>query len=61
MEALLDVAESIADGWYPDGTRMDWEDFLYRLESYTDVDLPSDMADPQIKAIQKHIRAYRKL
>ncbi len=61
LEDILKIAEDIADGWYPDGTRMDWEDFLYRLEVMSGVDLPDQMLDPQIIRIQKHIRAYRRL
>lgn len=61
FEELLTVAESIVDGWYPEGTRMDWEDLLFRLEVMAEVDLPEDMLHPEIIAIQKHIRAYRKL
>ena len=56
---ILEAAESIYDGWYAD-TRIDWDDFLDRLESYTGVDLGSDLLSPTIKAIQKHIRAYKR-
>lgn len=63
-EEILNAAESIFDGWYADEPRIDWEDFLDRLEGIpldngTRLDLGRDMMSPAIKAIQKHIRAYR--
>jgi hypothetical protein len=58
---MLEVAESIYDGWYADEPRIDWEDFFDRMEDGSDIDLGDDMLSPTIKAIQKHIRAYRKL
>jgi hypothetical protein len=57
---LYTAAESVHDGWYAD-TRIDWEDFLDRLESYADVDLGCDLLSPRIKGIKRHIAAYRKL
>lgn len=58
---ILEAAEKLYDGWYAQSERIDWGDFIDRLERYADVDLGSDMLSPTIKAIQKHIRAYRKL
>jgi hypothetical protein len=60
-EEMLEIAESIYDGWYADGARIDWEDFFDRMEAGSDIDLGSDMLSPTIRAIQKHIRAYLKL
>lgn len=57
-DELLVAAEAIADGWYPTGP-IDWHDFLDRLEAQG-FDLSEDMLDPQIKAIKKHVRDYRK-
>lgn len=58
---LMTAAESIYDGWYARGARVDWEDFLYRLEEQTDVDLGKNLDSPLIRRIKKHITAYRKL
>jgi hypothetical protein len=58
---LLAAAENVYDGWFTEDTRIDWNDFIDRLEIYSDTDLGSNMLSPQIKAIQQHIRKYRKL
>lgn len=58
-EVLAD-AEEIYSGWYED-TRIDWDDFLYRLESRTGIDLGTEATSPAIRRIQSHIRAFRKL
>lgn len=60
IEYVKRTAEDIYDGWYSD-QRIDWEDFLYRVEKYADVDLGEDMDSPLIKSIKKHIREYKKL
>lgn len=57
---LMEAAESIHDGWYPSG-RIDWEDFLDRLEQQTDFDLGNSLDSPLIRRIKAHVRAYRKL
>lgn len=57
---MLEAAEDVHDGWYDEG-RIDWTDFIDRLEKGSDWDFGCDMASPTMKAIQKHIRAYRKL
>jgi hypothetical protein len=57
---LREVIESVVDGWYPEG-RIDWDDFLYRVEKMADVDLPTDMLSPAIKAIKNYVRQYRSL
>jgi hypothetical protein len=58
---VLIVAESIYDGWYAESGRVEWDDFLDRLEIYADIDLGSDMMSPGIKLIKRHIANYRKL
>ncbi|GGM27585.1 hypothetical protein GCM10011608_10500 [Micromonospora sonchi] len=65
-EEILNIAESIFDGWYADSSRIDWDDFLERMEKIpldddTTLDLGSDMGSPAIKKIKAHIRNYRKL
>lgn len=58
---LLESAESVHDGWFAEHARIDWEEFVDRLEAYAGVDLGSSMVSPQIRAIQHHIRKYRKM
>lgn len=58
---LLSAAESVFDGWYAESSRIDWEDFIDRVEIYAGIDMGSDMMSPAIQAIQRHIRVYRKL
>lgn len=60
-QELLEAAEQVYDGWFTDDTRIDWEEFVYKLEVYAEVDLGDSMLSPQIKKIQTHIRKYRKL
>lgn len=59
-EKLFTVAESIYDGWYADA-RIDWEDFIDRLEAASNIDFGSDMDSPLIRRVKAHIRKYRKL
>lgn len=59
--SILKAAEEIFDGWYAEQARIDWDDFLHRLEQHTDIDLGSNMMSPAIRKIQSHVRAYRKL
>jgi hypothetical protein len=54
LERIQDLAVDWAD---PDTGRLDWEDFLGRLERYLDLDLPTQMDDPVIRRIQKISRA----
>lgn len=58
---MAEMAESIFDGWYADSGRVDWQDFIDRLERMSGVDFGTDMGGPLIRSVQKHIRAYRKL
>jgi hypothetical protein len=57
---LLEAAEEVYAGWYAD-SRIDWGDFLDRLERHADTDLGGDMLSPLIKKIKRHINLYRKL
>lgn len=57
---LAENIESVVDGWYSE-TRIDWDDFLDRVETYAGVDLGDSMDSPLIRAIKKHARAYKKL
>lgn len=58
---LKTMAEDIFDGWYADEYRIDWDNFIDRLESYSNIDFGSDMTSPLIEAVKRHVRAYRKL
>lgn len=63
---ILEIAESIYDGWYADGHTIDWLDFLDRLDGSTladesTLDLGSDLSSPAAVKIRRHIQAYRKL
>lgn len=58
---LLVAAEGIYDGWYAGASRVDWEDFLFRLEDQTGFELGDSMDSPLIRKIKRHIAAYRKL
>lgn len=53
---LLLAAESIYDGWYAD-QRIDWEDFLDRLEAQG-FDIGDDLLSPKVKRIKAHVRRY---
>lgn len=53
-----DVA-SVVEGWYPAGTRIDWVDFLERLEK-RGMDLGDSMDSPAIREIKKMTREMRK-
>ena len=57
---ILVVAEDIADACYPEG-RIDWADFLERLEKHTDCDFGAADRSPAINKIQRHVRDYRKM
>ena len=63
---ILQLAYSIVDGWYSDGTRIDWEDFLYRMDSSelddgSRIDLGNSMLSPAIRKIKSEVRKYRRL
>lgn len=58
---LMEAAESVHDGWFANDTRIDWPQFLDRLEETADVDLGGSLDSPLIRKIKKHVRDYRKL
>lgn len=51
------AAEEVYDGWYAD-QRVDWEDFVDRLEAHLGRDLGESMLSPEIKAMKAHVRRY---
>lgn len=56
-EDVLKDAEEVLDGWFSYGGRIDWEEFLERLEQYNNgaYDFP-EMDSPAVQKIQRHIR-----
>lgn len=57
---VLAQAEELSDCLYSDGQRIDWEYFIDRMERHTNWDFGSTMDSPDIRRLQRHIRAYRK-
>lgn len=57
---VLDAAEEIYDGWFADEERIDWHDFLDRLERMFFYDLGSSTESDAIKAIKKHVRKIKR-
>ena len=58
-DSIQDDIETVFDGWYADALRVDWVDFLDRLECYGH-DLGESMNSPairRIKAIVKELRS----
>lgn len=65
-EEIKKAAEDIYDGWYANEPRIDWDDFLDRLdgvplEDGTQLDLGNSVVSPAVKKIKTHINAYKKL
>lgn len=65
-EDVLESAEKVYDGWFADADRIDWDDFISRLENRgledgTELDLGDSMLTPAIEKIKRHIRTYRRL
>lgn len=56
---ITDVIEMIFDGYYADEPRIDWHDFLNRIELTAHVDLGSDMDSPVVKEIRKIVKKLR--
>jgi phage terminase large subunit len=57
---ILQAAENIYDGWFAESNRVDWHEFIDRLENQTGEDLGQSMISDQIVSIKKHISKYRK-
>ena len=63
-DEILAIAESIEEGWYGGGARIDWDDLVNRLDGSalkdgTRVDMGGRTDTPAIRKIQRHIRAQR--
>jgi len=66
-EEVLRVAEDIFDGWFSDEARIDWEDFLDRMDGThldghggRELDLGSQADSPAIRKIKAHINRIRR-
>lgn len=58
-DTILTAAYDIVEGWYLE-ERIEWTDFLDRLETWVSIDLGSDMTAPWIEHLKKKVRAHRK-
>lgn len=64
-EEILDAAVEVYVGWFSDQERIDWSEFIDRLDGSplddgTMLDLGCDLTSGAITAIKEHIRRYRK-
>lgn len=57
-DSIREDIEQVFDGWYADADRIDWHDFIDRLEGH-DNDLGSDMLSPAIKRIKAIVKELR--
>lgn len=55
---VREAVEAVFSGWFADEPRIDWENFLDRLEGYG-FDLGEDMLSPAIERIKKIVRELR--
>lgn len=58
-DSIREDIESIFDGWYADAERVDWDDFLDRLER-RGYDLGDELTSPAIRRIKAIVRELRK-
>ncbi len=63
-DAIRERIEYVFDGWFADAPRIDWEDFIERLERGTDddgapFDFGATMDSPAIKRIRAIVRTLR--
>ena len=58
-EEVITAIETIFDGYYADAPRVDWFNFLDRVESLAMVDFGSDMDSPVIKQVKKIVKELR--
>ena len=58
-EDVLAVIEMVHDGYYADEPRIDWFEFLDRVERAGLYDLGSQMDSPVVKAIKRIVKGLR--
>ena len=59
VDANREALEQFAEDWGPsflEGSRIDWEDLIDRLERNLDWDLPTDWSDPTFRRLKKIVR-----
>lgn len=57
-DEIREVIESVYDGWYANESRIDWTDFLDRVEEYG-FDLGSSLDSPAIRRIKSIVKELR--
>lgn len=65
-DEIIAMAQDIYSGWFGDGQRLDWGDFLDRLDGAeladgSRLDLGDTMDSAAIKKIQREIRDFSRL
>lgn len=58
-EQVLEAVEEIFDGWFADEPRIDWQNFIDRLEVRYEYDMGSSMDSEAIKEIKKYVKKLR--
>ena len=58
-DAIRREVEDLHDGFYADADRIDWHDFLDRLEREHDLDLGPDMDSPAVRRVRAIVREAR--
>ena len=56
---VLESVEDIFDGYFANEPKIDWHDFLQRLEVRYELDLGSSMTSEAIKEIKKYVKKLR--
>lgn len=64
-EEVLDIVKSVFDGWFANDPRIDWPDFLDRVENYRldddrQIDLGTYTDSEAIRTIKTYVRALRR-
>lgn len=57
-DSIWEDIEEVFNGWYAEAPRIDWEDFLDRLEK-RGYDLGDSMLSPAIERIKKIVKELR--
>jgi hypothetical protein len=58
-EQVLEAVEEVFDGWFADEPRIDWQNFIDRLEVRYEYDMGSSMDSEAIKAIKKYVKKLK--
>lgn len=64
-EEVREIVRSVHDGWFAGESRVDWEEFLDRVEGHRlgdgrQIDLGSDMTSEGVREIKRYVRALRR-